>query len=50
MSVNGAAICEFYCPMGSLKSSFAKTGLSKGVYILRLTSESGKQKSVKMMK
>ena len=50
MSVNGAAICEFYCPMGSLKNSFAKTGLSKGVYILRLTSESGKQKSVKMMK
>ena len=50
VSLNGVAVCEFYCPMGSLKSSFAKTGLSKGAYILRLTSENGKQKTVKMLK
>ncbi|MBQ6964092.1 MAG: autotransporter-associated beta strand repeat-containing protein [Bacteroidaceae bacterium] len=50
VSLNGVSVGSFTCPMGSVKSSFAKTTLPKSLYLLYIKSESGKKGTIKLMK
>jgi autotransporter-associated beta strand protein len=50
ITTNGVVADRFTCPMGSIRSSFANTNLSKGIYLLRIKSETGKKGTMKMMK
>ena len=49
-NASGATVHQFTCPMGSVQSSFAKEALPKGVYIIRIKSETGKKGTMKLMK
>ena len=50
LNINGISVNEYTCPMGSVKSSFAKANLPKGIYVLRMKSETGKKGTLKLMK
>ena len=50
ISANGVATKNFTCPMGSVRSTFAQLSLNKGIYLLRIKSETGKKGTMKMMK
>lgn len=50
ITVNGAMLGEFTCPMGSVKSTFARTSYPKGLYLLRIKSETGKKGTMKTLK
>lgn len=50
MNANGVTIETFTCPMGNVSASFAKTTLSKGIYLLRIQSATGKKATLKLMK
>ena len=47
---NGAVVGEFTSTMGSVQSSFSKQSLPKGVYLLRVKSDTGKRGVMKLMK
>ena len=49
-NINGISVSKFTCPMGSVKSSFAKNTLPDGIYLLRIKSEKGKIRTLKVMK
>lgn len=49
-NISSVQVDEFTCPMGSVSSSFAKTVLPKGIYLLRIQSETGKKATIKKMK
>ena len=50
VNANGITVETFSCPMNNVSAVFAKTSLPKGVYLLRLQSETGKKGSIKLMK
>ena len=50
VNANGVTIETFTCPMGNVSASFAKTTLSKGIYLLRIQSATGKKATLKLMK
>ena len=50
VTLNGTTVSEYTCPMGSVKSSFSKEALAKGVYLLRIKSETGKESTIKVLK
>ena len=49
-NISSVQVDEFTCPMGSVSSSLAKTALPKGLYLLRIQSETGKKATIKKMK
>ena len=50
VGLNGTPLAEYTATWSSAKASFANVSLPKGTYILRIKSQSGKQKSMKVMK
>ncbi len=50
ITAGGTTVSEFTCPMNSVSSAFAQTTLPKGIYLLRVKSESGKKGTMKLMK
>ena len=50
INASGAVVGKFTCPMGNVRSSFAKTSHPKGLYLLRIQSETGKKETIKTMK
>jgi len=50
VSASGAVVDKFNCQMSAVKATFAKKSLSKGIYMLRIKSESNKQNTLKMVK
>lgn len=50
INTNGFTVTTFTCPMGNVSTTFAKTTLTKGIYLLRIQSMIGKKASLKMMK
>lgn len=50
INASGSVVSTFSCPMGSIQSSFSQANIAKGVYVLRIKSQSGKQESKKLMK
>ena len=50
IGASGAAVATFTCPMGSVKSTFAQEAIEKGIYLLRVQSETGKKGTMKLIK
>ncbi|MCH5174273.1 MAG: autotransporter-associated beta strand repeat-containing protein [Prevotellaceae bacterium] len=49
-TLNGISVGEFTSTMGGVQSAFSKQPLSKGIYLLHIKSETGKQGTLKLMK
>jgi hypothetical protein len=50
INASGVSVETFTCPMGHVSATFDKKALSKGIYLLRIQSTTGKKVSLKMMK
>ena len=50
LNANGIAISTFSCEMEKVNASFAAAALPKGIYLLRIQSETGKKTTLKVMK
>lgn len=50
ITANGFVTKTFTCPRGNVNSSFAQLSLEKGIYLLRLKSETGKKGTMKVIK
>ena len=50
LNANGIAIGTFSCEMEKVNASFAAAALPKGIYLLRIQSETGKKATQKVMK
>lgn len=50
VNTSGVTVDEYTCSMSNVQSSFAKATLPKGIYLLRIKSESGKKGTMKLMK
>lgn len=50
ITANGVMIDTFTCPMGSVRSTFGQREHNKGLYLLRIKSETGKKGTIKVMK
>ena len=50
VNANGAIIEQFDCQMSAVQSVFARKQMAKGIYMLRVKSESGKKCVLKLMK
>ena len=49
-TLNGELLCSYYSPMGKVKAALRQTALSKGVYLLKLKSQTGKSFSMKVLR
>ena len=49
-TLNGEPVCSFYSPLKSVNTAFRNTATTKGVYLLKMKTESGKTLSRKVLK